>query len=366
MIDTRYEKPLICAFQYNWFIDQNDEHWAVGGSNRYAPTVGNYRSNDPETFRRNYEQARRSGIDCFATSVWFSTPTLLSAGDDAFKSYSCFLSQLAWMKSNKVEDFSIFVLYELENGVQAERQPSAADILSILEFYRGSVFSHQNYTKKRAIKKSDGTTYIDNSPVFLVYSQEGSGRVAAWVDGVQLYEAAHPGETVYLCLEVCTDSGTGPGWTDYADRDLVDCWYKYAPWGDGEYLHSTAWIHSGSVAIPTAHSAYDSFTVCPGGETASDGSGGATRDAVAYIAAWNSVLTFMAAAPANVGPSFIFICSWDEWGEASIIAPSPTWTDGVYNYPDGLYMEITAAYATLIKGEDSRKVNKFNISDGGG
>ena len=359
-IDTRYEKTLFCAFQYNWYIDKNDSHWDAQFDNgeTYELTAGRYRSNDPDTFFRNTTQAKRAGIDCFACSDWYGGPWYTNGGDDAFQSHSTFKAYLNWLDSpqNPVPDFKAFCYWELDSA-----PPTAANVLNLLEYHRANTFPKNSYLKKRAIYKTDGETYIDNQPVFAVYS-EPVERISTYIDGVQLYEAAHPGETVYLILEITT------GWTDNADIALVDCWHKYGIWGTSngsKHYDSQSWIWAANGGLtPTAYSAYDSFTVSPGGSATEDGTGLA-RSAAGYVAAFESLLVALAAAPENTGPSFIFITSWDEFGEKSFIAPSPDWADGDYGYPDGYYMEVTAAYAESIKGEDNRKVHKFNISDGG-
>lgn len=360
MIDTRYEKPLICAFQYNWFIDKNDSHWTSQFDNGelYEMTAGRYRSNDPDTFYRNTSQARRAGIDCFACSDWYGGPWYTGNGDDSFKSHSTFKAYLKWLESplNPVPDFKAFCYWELDDAV-----PTAANVLNLLEYHRANTFPSPNYLKKRAIKKSDGVTYIDNAPVFAIYSNPAS-RISTYVDGVQLYETAHPGETVYLILEIATN------WTANADIALVDCWHKYAPWSTANgsvHYDAQSWIWAGAGGTPTPYNAYSSFTLTPGGSATSDGTGLA-RSLAGYVAGFESLLVALSTAPTNTGPSFIFITSWDEHGEKSFIAPSPDWADGLDGYPDGIYMSVTAAYAAVIKGESNTKVNKFNISDGGG
>ena len=340
MIDTRYDSTKVIAFKYLWYKSATDEHWLVSGGNLWESSRYRHRSDDPETFLADTSAAVYGGIDGFACSNW------TNSGDDAFGSESTLLSYIRWLesKANPYPDFKVFVMYELEQGAS---DPTAAQILAMWEYHRANKFFSPNYMKHRALKKLTGD-YVD-APMFAVYATGSSARADVWLTALLIYEAIHPGETIYLCLEIWTN------FQNWNNKNYIDCYFKYSPAGDATYCHSQCATVAGN---------FTSITVMPGFK-GSAASPNVTRSLANYTAAVDVAKSYVncTAVDSTLNLLYtidiVFISTFDEMGESSGVCESPSFPDASDGRKYSAYLEVTRnAFGPVL-------VNRYNVCDGG-
>lgn len=312
------------AFKYMWYINATDIHWT--GANVRESLRYRHSSNDPATFLDNTVKARYANLHSFCCSVWSS-----SAEDDAFQSNSAFTAYLDWLMSedNPVPDFTAFMLYELEAGVDPPdtgRDPTAAQIYAMLEAHRFQ-FTKWSYSKHRAIHKTrsqalGSLVYVDNAPMVYVYQTGGATRAQAWLDAVELYEAAHMGETIYLILDLWTN------WTtNFANLLYIDALCKYQPAGDGVYEH-----HEAATSYKLS-----SITVTPGFHNP-PAAPLLTRSLSGFQAALDLTNAYQAVyGLSGLALDLVAVATWDEFPEDSgVVEASGFPTAGIY--PNDAYL----------------------------
>lgn len=328
MIDiTTGEYTRYFAFKYQWYINAADEHWKPEPqNNRNAGECLRYRhaSNDPATFLDNTVKADYARLHSFCCSVWHDG--LTDGADDAFQSYSATDAYLTWLMGpdNPVPDFKLWVLYEKGSSDYPAR--SAADWAAIFEFYR-PWFTRWSYAKHRAIHKTRSQAlgelvYVDNAPMFYWYKPgTDPTRHQAMIDGIELYEAAHPGETIYIVADL---------WTNFSQSSLAayfDAFCKYST-DDNTHIHTQA----GNTYK------FQSYTVCPGFHNPP-----AAVRVPRSISGFRDALTTTAVRQAQLAATgnaldLVAVSTWDEYPEFSVVYPSFGFaTAGIYEGDEYLY-----------------------------
>lgn len=268
-------------FTYKWFrkivapdIDDGSGHWSAG--HRYHSVLGEYDSSSPGSPGRGatdvfYWQTVWALYGNFNAelSSWWGVGGVYRTHEN-IKAYLTYLDS----SDNPYPNYRVGVLYELEQS----DNPTAATIKAQLDQMRTDLFGHTSF-----LRMNKSTRLIDpaGDPVVYVYQTDNQAAVDRHVAAKALYEAAHPGESIFLVCNVFTSPQSPTvGVDSWINYDSATNHYNQAalPWSVNcspgfwrvdevsPRLVRDYGLYAAAVYFSTLEAACDFVTVTTGGE----------------------------------------------------------------------------------------------------
>ncbi len=312
LLEQFIERKLVLAFYYVWytwpwegFNDTIVEYGKYWSNSYYYPIIGLYSSNDELVIRYHFKLAKMIGIDGFLVSWW------------GIKTLSDFNFRLL-LKIAKEYDIKLAIYFE-GPGFKARAGKSIDKFIKLC--VRALSYIYDNYANDDAYLK------ILGKPVVGIY---GAPLVPPEVWKKIFEELRRKGK------EFITFGDT----FDVKYILSFDGLHKYnIPGYNGTYGLVKAWeIYGGSCNVIRKKDRIFTVTVNPGFNNRKIKPYGGWKivlrmNGLRYNGMWSIVFVLK--------PKIVFICTWNEWWESTIIEPS--FEHGYF------YLELTSSWITLFK-----------------
>ena len=303
------------AFYYGWFTSGGGGNGHPVSGDAYPPTMGWYNSSDQAVMAQHAAWALQAHIDTFICSDW--------GKGHAYNTYENTTALLRFLDgpSNPHAWLKACAMYELEQGDTVDTNPTSTQIAAHFEQLRTDMFSHASYRK------------INNRPVVFVYEPAGNASMfTRWMGARNIYEAAHPGESIYIGMEIWRN-GTDDWSTQAALNVSGVTWFKYAA-----IDHPTTTPYSHTEAAVNGYS----FTVSPGFSNPPSLTDLRARSVSGFTNGIASGMVWQNAYTAvGLGLDWILVNSFNELGEGTNIEPSTGF--GPTTAEQSTYLDIAAA-----------------------
>lgn len=214
-------------FCYDWRENDPNGHWIPSDPDQqYTPVIGYYNSDSEETWADELADALYAHINLAVRSDWS-----LDGSPDAFLTHERVTRFMAYVDSSRntvYRNYKVAQMYEMES----QGSPTEANILAYLESVRTNRGGFNCLNRLACTKKSAPTEVVNDAIDVWVYQMGDNAAADRWLNAVEDFEAAHPGESIHLRAEIWT------GFLAYNRIGDFDSLFKYQPAGDGSYIDS--------------------------------------------------------------------------------------------------------------------------------
>ncbi|MBN1161118.1 MAG: glycoside hydrolase family 99-like domain-containing protein [Dehalococcoidales bacterium] len=323
-IPQSLDKEVVACY-FPWFSERyiqppprpsNCEDWSI-----YTPTIKPYDPQSIEITEQHIRMAKDGGIDAFAIS-WFS-PRTWDAYDLFIKPAYDNLLGLADQL-----DFKIYINYECAMNLCEWEEGGWLPLESEAARANAMVGAETDF-----ISLLEQLSPIEDYPSFFLYLGAGIGLAPEdWAPVVENVKQQYPQARFYCDVP-------DPFWLTVFDGMFISggCFYEDQVNDYSRMAEEAKTFGSDKRFYATVGPGFDSTNFWGPSDLLIP-----RNDGEYYRSVWEKAVA--------ANPDGIYINSWNEWGESTVIEPSKE-----YGYQ---YIDITAEYAIILNSENSRNSTK--------